>query len=129
MIRGIGGIINPYMNYGGYGMYGGYGSNLSGMGGYASKIGYGSQERVRKDHTLAIHDSDSAGTKVRKEAINRINAAGSQPQNAKGVTRSSTETDQKTEKWSNLNNALKKMDADDIRELYTMMRTAFGGLF
>ena len=74
-------------------------------------------------------------TKALKEAINRVNAAGSKPQNARGVTDTNKDTESKDEKWSDLNKALRKMDADDIRELYTMMKTAFegfgstGGLF
>ena len=139
MISDFSGLISPYlMNYGNYGNYGGYGN----YGNYSSRIGYGqqainssSQRYVRKDHTLSIKDSDSVATKALKEAINRVNAAGSKPQNARGVTDTDKDTESKDEKWSDLNKALRKMDADDIRELYTMMRTAFegfgstGGLF
>ena len=120
MISGFSGLINPYlMNYGSYGNYG-------------SRIGYGQNgintyHRIaaRKDHTLSIKDSDSVATKALKEAINRVNAAGSKPQNARGVTDTNKDTESKDEKWSDLNKALRKMDADDIRELYTMMRGAF----
>ena len=139
MISDFSGLISPYlMNYGNYGNYGGYGN----YGNYSSWIGYGqqminsaSQRYVRKDHTLSINDSDSVAAKAMKEAINRVNAAGSKPQNARGVTDTNKDTESKDEKWSDLNKALRKMDADDIRELYTMMRTAFegfgstGGLF
>ena len=120
MISDFSGLINPYlMNYGSYGNYG-------------SRIGYGqngintyNRIAARKDHALSIKDSDSVATKALKEAINRVNAAGSWPQNARSTTNENTGANSKEEKWSDLNKALRKMDADDIRELYTMMRGAF----
>ncbi len=118
MISDFSGLINPYlMNYGSYGNYG-------------SRIGYGQNgintyHRIaaRKDHTLSINEADSVAARALKEAINRVNAAGSRPQNARGTT--DEKENSKEEKWSDLNKALRKMDADDLRELYTMMRGAF----
>ncbi len=129
------GIINPYMNYGSYGNYGGYGS-FSGLGGSANYISDSVRgTRVRKDHTLTIKDSDSAHTRAMKEAINRVNAAGTKAQDTNSVESSGTKTADKEEKWTDLNKALRKMDKNDLMELYSMMRTAiesggrWGGLF
>ena len=112
MISDFSGLINPYlMNYGSYGNYGNYGSRI----GYGQN-GINTYQRIaaRKDHTLSINHSDSVATKALKEAINRVNAAGSRPQNARGTT--NEKDNSKEEKRADLNKALRKMDADDIRE-------------
>ena len=126
-------IINPYMNYGSYGSFGGYGNYTGRYGNYSgltSGIDYRSNTGSRvtkKDHTLRINDSDSVASKALKEAINRVNAAGNQPQNARGTTEKSKTSDGESQSRGDLNQAVRKMSADDIRSLFYMMSSAFGG--
>ena len=101
MAMDFGSIISPYMNTG----------SLA----------------ARRDHTLQIKDSDSVASKALKEAINRVNAAGNQPQNARGTSEKSKSSDGEVQSRSDLNQAVRKMSADDIRSLFYMMSSAFGG--
>lgn len=116
--------VNPYLlNYGSYNAYRGYG-NLGSVRSYGSIAS--SRTASNRSHQLTINDNDSERVKQMKTAINRVNAAGDMPQNARGVTK---QTDSESESGERLSSRVssRKMSADDIRDLYYMMSGAFGG--